>query len=110
MCVVSRLPGANRVTTRVIRLPVRTTVPSWRVLRDMGTRLTQELSFPVAFNSCLLHSDFDFDRSRSPRLDYSKLSPPEMIRASCHCGAVTIDLAARPERLTSCNCSICRRL
>jgi hypothetical protein len=33
-----------------------------------------------------------------------------MIRASCHCGAVTIDVAARPEQLTSCNCSICRRL
>jgi hypothetical protein len=33
-----------------------------------------------------------------------------MIKASCHCGAVIIQVAARPERLTSCNCSICRRL
>lgn len=33
-----------------------------------------------------------------------------MIRATCHCGAVTIEVPERPERLTSCNCSICRRL
>ncbi len=33
-----------------------------------------------------------------------------MIEASCHCGAVTIQVPTRPERLTSCNCSICRRL
>jgi hypothetical protein len=33
-----------------------------------------------------------------------------MIEASCHCGAVRIQVAERPPRLTSCNCSICRRL
>ena len=33
-----------------------------------------------------------------------------MIEASCHCGAVRLEIAQRPERLTSCNCSICRRL
>ena len=31
-----------------------------------------------------------------------------MIEASCHCGAVRIRVE-RPQRLTSCNCSICRR-
>ncbi|HEY3145058.1 MAG TPA: GFA family protein [Dongiaceae bacterium] len=33
-----------------------------------------------------------------------------MIEASCHCGAVKLQIAEKPERLTSCNCSICRRV
>jgi hypothetical protein len=33
-----------------------------------------------------------------------------LIEASCHCGAVRIEVAERPQRLTSCNCSICHRL
>lgn len=33
-----------------------------------------------------------------------------MHRATCHCGAVRIDVPSVPDRLTSCNCSICRRL
>lgn len=32
-----------------------------------------------------------------------------MIEASCHCGAVRLELPRRPRRVTSCNCSICRR-
>jgi hypothetical protein len=32
-----------------------------------------------------------------------------MLSASCHCGAVEIGVPHRPRRLTSCNCSICRR-
>ena len=32
-----------------------------------------------------------------------------MIETSCHCGAVTLALAAPPETVTDCNCSICRR-
>lgn len=28
--------------------------------------------------------------------------------ATCHCGAVTISLAARPAEVTECNCSLCR--
>jgi hypothetical protein len=32
-----------------------------------------------------------------------------MIEASCHCGAIRLQVATRPERLTSCNCSLCRR-
>ena len=33
-----------------------------------------------------------------------------MIRASCHWGAVVIEADRRPRSVTSCNCSICRRL
>lgn len=33
-----------------------------------------------------------------------------MITASCHCGAVQIEVDTKPRSLTSCNCSICRRL
>jgi hypothetical protein len=29
--------------------------------------------------------------------------------ASCHCGAVSVDVARRPRQLTDCNCSVCRR-
>jgi hypothetical protein len=32
-----------------------------------------------------------------------------MIQASCHCGAVVLDIAEAPTQITDCNCSICRR-
>lgn len=32
-----------------------------------------------------------------------------MPSATCHCAAVRIELPHRPECLTECNCSICRR-
>ena len=33
-----------------------------------------------------------------------------MINGSCHCGAVKFKMLTSPNWLTSCNCSICRRL
>ena len=33
-----------------------------------------------------------------------------MIEGSCHCGGVKLEVEAAPTELTSCNCSICRRL
>jgi hypothetical protein len=33
-----------------------------------------------------------------------------MVEASCHCGAVRIEVESAPAEVTSCNCSICRRL
>jgi len=33
-----------------------------------------------------------------------------MIETSCHCGAVRLKLPHRPQMLTSCNCSLCRRV
>jgi hypothetical protein len=33
-----------------------------------------------------------------------------MIEGTCHCGAVTVAVPRAPTELTSCNCSICRRL
>jgi hypothetical protein len=32
-----------------------------------------------------------------------------MLVATCHCGSVRLEVPRRPRRLTSCNCSICRR-
>ena len=32
-----------------------------------------------------------------------------MLHASCHCGAVRLEIARKPRTLTECNCSICRR-
>ena len=32
-----------------------------------------------------------------------------MLQATCHCGAVRIEVARRPRRLVQCTCSICRR-
>jgi hypothetical protein len=32
-----------------------------------------------------------------------------MLAATCHCGAVRIEVPRRPRTLTDCNCSICRR-
>lgn len=31
------------------------------------------------------------------------------LEVRCHCGAVTLRLPRRPERVSNCNCSICRR-
>lgn len=32
-----------------------------------------------------------------------------MLEASCHCGAIRIQVPAAPEFIVDCNCSICRR-
>ena len=32
-----------------------------------------------------------------------------MLKATCHCGAVEITIPRRPETITNCDCSICRR-
>ncbi len=32
-----------------------------------------------------------------------------MLKASCHCGAVTLEVPAPPAYVIDCNCSICRR-
>ncbi len=32
-----------------------------------------------------------------------------MLVATCHCGAVRVEVPRKPRRLTNCNCSICRR-
>jgi hypothetical protein len=31
------------------------------------------------------------------------------LTASCHCGAVRVEIPRAPEALTNCNCSVCRR-
>ncbi|MBP7649850.1 MAG: GFA family protein [Phenylobacterium sp.] len=33
-----------------------------------------------------------------------------MIKASCHCGAVTYEVDTAPTQVTDCNCSLCHRL
>jgi hypothetical protein len=33
----------------------------------------------------------------------------ESLSGQCHCGAVSLEVANKPESLTECNCSICRR-
>ena len=33
-----------------------------------------------------------------------------MIKGSCHCGNVRFTISEEPKWLTSCNCSICRRI
>ena len=33
-----------------------------------------------------------------------------MIHGACHCGAITFAVERKPEWLTECNCSICRRI
>jgi hypothetical protein len=32
-----------------------------------------------------------------------------MLSATCHCGAVRVEVPRKPRSLTNCNCSICRR-
>ena len=33
-----------------------------------------------------------------------------MLSATCHCGALRIEIPEAPSEITNCNCSICRRL
>jgi hypothetical protein len=33
-----------------------------------------------------------------------------MLSATCHCGAIRIEIPEPPKEVTNCNCSICRRL
>jgi hypothetical protein len=33
-----------------------------------------------------------------------------MLKGSCHCGAVSVEIPTPPTTATLCNCSICRRL
>ena len=33
-----------------------------------------------------------------------------MIHASCHCGAVKLEVPSAPENVASCNCSICSKI
>lgn len=32
-----------------------------------------------------------------------------MYTATCHCGAITLEMQRKPRKLTQCNCSLCRR-
>ncbi len=32
------------------------------------------------------------------------------VKASCHCGAIIIEIPKLPDEVVECNCSICRRL
>jgi hypothetical protein len=32
-----------------------------------------------------------------------------MLKSTCHCGLVRLEVPRKPRRLTACNCSICRR-
>ena len=35
--------------------------------------------------------------------------PSAVLVATCHCGAVRVEVPRKPRSLTNCNCSICRR-
>jgi len=43
-------------------------------------------------------------------LDQICVMDDEIVKGSCHCGAVQFTYVGRPKALVVCNCSICRRL
>lgn len=45
---------------------------------------------------------------REPVVKY-RLDGRMMYTASCHCGAVKLEMQRKPRKLTQCNCSLCRR-
>src|SRR4051812_9445759 len=45
---------------------------------------------------------------RSNRVD-AKMRDMD-VKGSCHCGRVSVEVQRAPTEVTSCNCSICRRL
>src|SRR6478609_5477786 len=54
---------------------------------------------------------FPLDRSKmdNPTLRVRITGSLGMLSATCHCGAVTIEIPRPPETVTNRNCSICRR-
>ena len=43
------------------------------------------------------------------RMQLDPATSNALLQASCHCGAVKINVPGLPEYLVDCNCSICRR-
>ena len=42
-------------------------------------------------------------------LPFIDWEPETMYTASCHCGAIVLEMQRKPRKLTQCNCSLCRR-
>ena len=59
----------------------------------------------AASRSSVVERDIDCAHGTT-RLRYAV----RMTEACCHCGAVKLEVECAPTELTSCNCSICRRL
>ena len=58
------------------------------------------------------HQHLRADEQHHARIGKIKLTlrrPKPMLTASCHCGAVQIEVDHTPPSLTQCTCSICRR-
>jgi hypothetical protein len=62
-----------------------------------------------ALSTCSPEADVDAAKGEHhPRCIMTKPQTEEKL-ATCHCGAVTVALAAYPIEVTDCNCSLCRR-
>jgi hypothetical protein len=40
----------------------------------------------------------------------SNVRKPRGLSGTCHCGAISVEVPTRPEKVTLCNCSLCRRV
>jgi hypothetical protein len=67
--------------------------------------------------STYTHFDSSLGRPTSPLNKYyatlalmmEETSAPSMLTASCHCGAIRIEVDSLPTYFNQCHCSICRR-
>jgi hypothetical protein len=48
-------------------------------------------------------------RAAGERVEVRMTDASDTLSATCHCGNVKVTVARKPDTLTSCNCSICRR-
>ena len=66
-----------------------------------------------SFWRCLAFKTLSVQRTIGRRCDKTTQmneKDKQKMNGSCHCSAVNFTFHGRPERLVSCNCSICRRL
>jgi hypothetical protein len=49
-------------------------------------------------------------QSQEENVKIASMTTPAKHTGTCHCGAVTLAIAVRPEYLNDCNCSLCTKL
>lgn len=65
----------------------------------------QRIRFAGTYPNEIMLREEVFDQGNRMSKDHQKTNPV----ASCHCGAITIELPHAPLEITHCNCTLCRR-
>ena len=80
---------------------------SW--MQRVAWHWTAARSSPACSRPSAVRGTLTCFRRPPPYLGTNSACAASMLTATCHCGAVQIEVPRRPRSLTNCNCSICRR-